>query len=220
MITTKNQAQLIYRQRFKKYLLSRNQIYQILCQKFFQSYISPNSVVLDIGAGYGEFINHIQAKEKIALDINPDLKKFVHSDVKTLICSSIQIKSIANQSIDVIFVSNFFEHLDKPSIIKTIKEIRRVLKPKGKLLILQPNFRYCYKDYWMFFDHITPLDDRSLTEILTLNHFQILELKPKFLPYTVKSKIPKSIILLKIYLKLPFIQRIFGKQVFIYARKT
>jgi len=116
--------------------------------------------------------------------------------------------------------SNFFEHLDKPSIIKTIKEIRRVLKPKGKLLILQPNFRYCYKDYWMFFDHITPLDDRSLTEILTLNHFQILELKPKFLPYTVKSKIPKSIILLKIYLKLPFIQRIFGKQVFIYARKT
>jgi len=67
MITTKNQAQLIYRQRFKKYLLSRNQIYQILCQKFFQSYISPNSVVLDIGAGYGEFINHIQAKEKIAL---------------------------------------------------------------------------------------------------------------------------------------------------------
>lgn len=87
-------------------------------------------------------------------------------------------------------------------------------------LVLQPNIRYCYKDYWMFFDHITPLDDRSLTEVLEINGFNVIECKPKFLPYTTKSNLPKSIILLKIYLRFPIIQQIVGKQAFIYAVKA
>jgi len=63
----------------------------------------------------------------------------------------------------------------------------------------------------MFFDHITPLDDRSLCEILEIIGFKIVECKSKFLPYTTKSRLPKSTILLKIYLKIPILQKIFGK---------
>jgi len=71
----------------------------------------------------------------------------------------------------------------------------------------------------MFFDHITPLDDRSLSEVLEINGFKVVECKPKFLPYTTKSKLPKSIFLLKLYLRFPPMYRIFGKQAFIYAKK-
>jgi len=84
-------------------------------------------------------------------------------------------------------------------------------------MILQPNIRFCFKDYWMFFDHITPLDDRSLSEVLEINGFKVVECRPKFLPYTMKSKLPNSILLLKMYLKFPLIHRIFGKQAFIYS---
>lgn len=209
----------IYKRRFSKDIEFRKGMYKILCDVFFKKYVPKDSIVLDIAAGYCEFINNIKAKKKIALDLNPDVKKFANSDVKIIISSSADMKTIENNSIDVAFTSNFFEHLNKEDIIKTIKEIHRVLKKDGKFLILQPNIRFCHKDYWMFFDHITPLDDRSLSEALEINGFKVAECKPRFLPYTTKSKLPKSLLLLKIYLRIPIIQRILGKQAFIYAKK-
>ena len=194
-------------------------MYQVLCDKFFQKYIPQNAVVLDIAAGYCEFINNIKAKRKIALDINPDVKQFAENDVEVIISSSTDMKQIKSETVDVAFTSNFFEHLSKDDIVKTLKEVYRVLRKEGKFLVLQPNIRYCYKDYWMFFDHITPLDDRSLSEVLEVNGFKIIECRPKFLPYTTKSKLPKSIFFLKMYLKIPIIQKVIGKQAFIYAKK-
>jgi len=188
----------IYKRRFGKDVDFRKKMYKLLCNVFFQQYIPKNAVVLDVAAGYCEFINNIKANKKIALDLNPDVKKFADNNVEVILSSSTNMKQVKDESIDVAFTSNFFEHLDKKDILKTINELHRVLKKDGKLLILQPNIRYCYKDYWMFFDHITPLDDRSLSEALEINGFKVIECKPKFLPYTTKSKLPKSIFLLKI----------------------
>jgi len=209
----------IYKRRFGKDVDFRKKMYKLLCNVFFQQYIPKNAVVLDVAAGYCEFINNIKANKKIALDLNPDVKKFADNNVEVILSSSTNMKQVKDESIDVAFTSNFFEHLDKKDILKTINELHRVLKKDGKLLILQPNIRYCYKDYWMFFDHITPLDDRSLSEALEINGFKVIECKPKFLPYTTKSKLPKSIFLLKIYLRIPLAQNILGKQAFIYAKK-
>jgi len=66
-------------------------------------------------------------------------------------CESTDMKLIKNESIDVVFANNFFEHLSKEDIVKTIREVNRVLKRGGKFIILQPNIRFCFKDYWMFF---------------------------------------------------------------------
>lgn len=209
----------IYNRRFNKDIMFRDKMYNLLCKKFFQRYIKQGETVLDLSAGYCEFINNIEAREKIAIDLNPDIKKYAGKDVKVFVSNSTNLFQIKDKTIDVVFISNFFEHLSKEDINKTIKEVYRVIKDDGSLLVLQPNFRYCYKDYWMFFDHITALDHRSLCEVLETNNFNIVECKPKFLPYTTKGKLPKSLFLLDLYLKLPFIQKLLGKQVFIYAKK-
>jgi len=86
-------------------------------------------------------------------------------------------------------------------------------------LILQPNIRYCASDYWMFFDHITPLDDRSMTEALEITGFSVVECIPRFLPYSTKSRLPKSLIGLKFYLNVPCLWKLIGKQAFIRAEK-
>src|SRR3989344_3519123 len=182
----------IYNKRFSTELQFKNELWDVLCTDFFQKYISEDAAVLDIGAGYCEFINNIKAKQKTALDINPDVNKFAAKDVKIIISESGSIKQIKDKTIDVVFASNFFEHIPKKDIVRTIREMNRILKTEGKCLILQPNFRYCHKDYWMFFDHITPLDDRCMIEILEVNGFEVIECKPKFLPYSTKSNIPKS----------------------------
>ncbi|MBD3280483.1 methyltransferase domain-containing protein [Candidatus Dojkabacteria bacterium] len=209
----------LYSKRFESDIEFRKQMWKVLCNNFFQKYVPIDSITLDVGAGYCEFINNIQSREKIALDINPDVKKFKSKNVAAVISPATNMISINDKSVDVVFVSNFFEHLTKEQICATLKEIHRVLRNNGKVLLLQPNIRYCYKEYWMFFDHITPLDDRSLSEVLRVHNFHIEKCMPKFLPFSTKSSLPNSIFLLKIYLRFPFLQKIFGKQVFIVARK-
>ena len=194
-------------------------MWKTLCENFFQKYVPEDSTVLDIASGNCEFINAIKARTKIALDINPSVKNFAEANVKVILSPSTKMNGIESNSIDVAFTSNFFEHLNREEIIQTIREIYRILKPNGSLLILQPNYRFCYKDYFMFFDHITALDDRSLCEILEVSGFKVIECKPKFLPYSTKNRLPKSIYLLKLYLHSEMCQQTFGKQIFVHAKK-
>jgi hypothetical protein len=57
-------------------------------------------VVLEICAGYCEFINSIKAKRKLAFDLNPDCKKYAVEDVEVIINSSTNMQNIKNESID------------------------------------------------------------------------------------------------------------------------
>ncbi|MFH0913276.1 MAG: class I SAM-dependent methyltransferase [Candidatus Omnitrophota bacterium] len=218
MVTAVN-LRTIYQRRFNAEREFRNRMWRVLCRYFFQRFIPEDAVVLEIGAGHCEFINNICAKKKIALDLKPDIKNFANSDIEIIQSTSTDMFQIRDNSCDIIFTSNFFEHLSKENIIKTLKEARRILKMQGKFLVIQPNIRYCYKDYWNFFDHITPLDDLSLSEVLETNGFKILECRPKFLPYSTKSRFPKIPFLVRIYLKIKFLHSIFGKQLFICAEK-
>jgi len=89
----------------------------------------------------------------------------------------------------------------------------------GVILILQPNIKFAYKEYWDFFDHNVPLSDKSLVEALGIAGFEVDKVIPAFLPYTTKSRLPQWELLVRIYLKIPFIWRILGKQVFVIGRK-
>lgn len=209
----------IYQRRFRQDIGFRKKMWQILCQDFFQRYIPEDTVVLEIAAGYCEFINTIKAKRKIALDLNPEVATFANKGVEVIIAQSTNMSAIKDEFCDIIFASNFFEHLSKADITQTIKEAYRILKKNGKFLILQPNIRFCYKDYWNFFDHVTPLDDLSVIEVLEIEGFKVIESRPKFLPFAVKSKLPKVPFLIRLYLRIPLLQYLFGKQAFICAQK-
>jgi len=209
--------QSIYQRRFQPDLTFRRQMWQVLCRDFFQRYIPPESAVLEVGAGYCEFINHIHAGRKLAVDLNPDTPHFAAPEVRVIATSSTNLAAIASGSLDIAFASNFFEHLSRADIVLTLREVARALKPGGRFLILQPNFRFCYRDYWMFFDHLTPLDDRSLGEALETQGFRVVYTLPRFLPYTTHSRLPKSVALLTVYLRLPLAWRIFGQQAFVVA---
>jgi SAM-dependent methyltransferase len=208
----------LYERRFAGEDAFRNSMWRILCRTFFQKYIDPGATVVEVGAGHCEFINQIGAARRIAVDLSTDTANYAAPGVEVVTSASTDLSAIENGSADVAFASNFFEHLSRPDILSTLRELRRVLRPDGRLLILQPNIRYCYRDYWMFFDHITPLDHHSVVEALEMSGFAPVQVIARFLPFTTKSALPKSLLLLRIYLALPILWRFLGAQSFIVAR--
>jgi SAM-dependent methyltransferase len=210
----------LYERRFAGDAEFRNAMWKLLCERFFQKYIDPATTVLEIGAGHCEFINHIAARRRIAVDLSTDTAGHAAPDVEVLTAPSTNMDQIADGSVGVAFASNFFEHLTRADIVATMRELHRVLVPGGRVLILQPNIRFCPRDYWMFFDHITPLDDRSVVEALEMTGFTPEKVIARFLPFTTKSHLPKSITLLNLYLRIPLLWRVLGAQSFIAARKA
>jgi len=198
----------------------KSRIWKVLCADFFQQYIPRDAVVLDLAAGYCDFINHIQCAQKYAVDLNQDTPMFAGPDVKYFSASSFKLSFLSDDSIDMVFTSNFLEHLkNKEEILETFNEVHRVLKPGGGFMILQPNIRYVGFQYWDFFDHRVPLTEKSLIEGLHIKAFKVEMVIAKFLPFTTKSRIPQHPLLVKLYLKFPLAWRIMGKQSFLLARK-
>jgi len=130
---TEKEIKKLYKNRFnEKEIKQKNIIWKVLCDLFFQKYIKKDSTVLDIGAGYCEFINNIKCNKKYALDLNEDIFCFANRDVKVFIGKSTNLSFLADKSVDLVFMSNFLEHLKtKEEIKKSLTEIRRVLKIEG-----------------------------------------------------------------------------------------
>jgi ubiquinone/menaquinone biosynthesis C-methylase UbiE len=104
-------------------------------------------------------------------------------------------------------------------VLAALREVYRVLKPGGRFLVLQPNIRFAYREYWDFFDHHLPFSDRAMVEGLETCNFRIESVRPRFLPYTTKSALPAWPILVRLYLRCPPLHRLLGKQMFIVAVK-
>ena len=196
-------------------------LWQVLIARFLQRYVKRDGVVLDIGGGNGEFINHIGAREKHLIDLNPRAKDLAAAGVQVHL-----LDVVANaerwtewERFDHVFVSNFFEHLENPrQLLRVLEFCRRALKPGGTLLVIQPNFKYAFREYFDFVDHVLPVTDGSLGEALRAVGFDVEQLIPRFLPYTTKGA-PSSPALLRLYLACPFVWRFFGKQMFVVARR-
>jgi SAM-dependent methyltransferase len=217
-----NNLSKLYKIRFAgNDLVEKNKIWKIICSDYIQKFVKVSDTVVDIACGYGEFSNNIIAKRKIAIDLNEDARSFLSNEVEFYQCSANNISSIINGSADVIFTSNFLEHLPNKQILDDfLDQILMALKPGGKYLIMGPNLRYLPGKYWDFYDHSLGLTHLSLSEALRLKGFSIDICVDRFLPYTIQSALPRHPILVKIYLKIPFVWRLLGKQFFIVARKS
>lgn len=202
-------------ERFRK-----DRLWQVLCQRVLQKYVRPTDTVLDVACGLGEFSRHIQAQRKIAIDLNPAARKFLPEPIEFHLGPANDLSFLPDAQVDVAFSSNFLEHLpDKATVDAVLREVRRVLKPGGRYVVIQPNVRYAYREYWDFYDHHTALSHLSCGEAFALAGFQVEEVIDRFLPFTTKSRVPANPTLLGIYLSLRPLWRFFGKQFLLVGRK-
>jgi SAM-dependent methyltransferase len=214
------ELQRIYRQRFNRTSEYRNRVWQVLATSFFDRWIPADAAVLDLGCGYGEFINNIAAGKKYAMDLNPDAPKHLAPTVHFFEQDCFMSWPLPDNALDTVFTSNFFEHLpDKQCLKQTLQQTFRCLKPGGRLIAMGPNIKYLPGLYWDFFDHHTILTEASLGEVLEMEGFLLEQITPRFLPYTLVNAPEYPLFLLRIYLAMPWLWRIKGRQFLVVAVK-
>ena len=210
----------IYSRRFDAGEAYRNLVWKALIQGWFQKEVPSAAAVLDLGCGYGQFINNVQCAKKYAMDLNPAAAKRLASEVTLLAQDCSATWGLPEESLDVVFTSNFFEHLlTKADLANTLREARRCLRPGGRLIAMGPNVKRVGGAYWDFFDHHLALTELSLAEGLETAGFRVVSARDRFLPYTMVNAPQYPVVLLRIYLKIPLLWKVFGKQFLVIAEK-
>jgi ubiquinone/menaquinone biosynthesis C-methylase UbiE len=200
---------------------AKERVWQVLCEAFFQRFVGEGAVVLDLACGFGEFSRFIRAGRKLALDANPRVAALLPPDVEFLAGDAGDLSMLPEGSIDVCFASNLFEHLpDRAAMDRVLDEVRRVLRPGGRFVAMQPNIKYARESYWDFYDHVLPLSHLSAREAFLKHGYEVERLIPRFVPLTTKSAWPQHPALVRLYLALPLLWRLFGQQFVIVARKS
>jgi len=203
----------VYEKRFDEADQARKEAIWRELGKYFQRYIAADARVVDIACDLGYFIRNIRAAERWATDIR-DVGATLPPDVHFIRASGLDLADVLpNDSFDLAFFSNYLEHLaSTEAVLEQLRVTYALLKPGGKVLILQPNIRLIGGSYWDFIDHQTALTEKSLGEAATMAGFKTKQVIARFLPYTTKSKFPQHPLLVRAYLHLPPAWLFFGKQ--------
>ena len=210
----------IYDKRFSGHENYRNQVWKILVKQFFSKWIRSTDHILDLGCGYGEFINNTKCEVRHAMDLNPKTKSLLDKQIIFHQQDCSFPWKIDSNSLDLVFTSNFFEHLpNKESLDRTVGEIKKALKRGGRLISMGPNISVLKGKYWDFWDHHVALSDQSLCELLQIHNFTIEQSYSKFLPYNMVRVKERPLFLVSLYLRFPFLWKIFGKQFLIISKK-
>jgi SAM-dependent methyltransferase len=180
---------------------------------FLQRYIKPDARVVDIACDLGYFISNIRAADRWATDIR-DVGGSLPKDVHFVRASGLDLADVLpNNHFDLAFFSNYLEHLPSTeAVLQQLRVTHSILKPGGRLLILQPNIRLIGGSYWDFIDHQTALTDKSLAEAAVMAGFKTKKVIARFLPYTTKSRIPQHPLLVRAYLNFRPAWLVMGKQ--------
>jgi len=194
----------------------RTVLWQTLVLYFFQRYADEASTVLDIGAGRCDFINNIRAAKKYALDPWPGIRECAAPDVEAIVGDLSALSRIAEDSLDLVFASNIFEHLTQDALRSGLDGLLPRMKRGARLVAMQPNYRYAYREYFDDYTHVTVWSHESLCDFLMSAGYSIERVVPRFLPISLKSRLPVHPWLIRAYLAAPL--KPFGKQMLVVAR--
>lgn len=177
--------------------------------------------VLDIACDRGYFIRHVSGTERWATDVR-DVRDGLPPDVTFVQADGLALAgALPTGHFGVAFMSNYLEHLSsREAVIEQLRVARELVRPGGRVIVMQPNIRLIGGGYWDFIDHKVPLTERSLEEAASTAGLRTHTLVTRFLPYTTKSRLPQHPALVRAYLAFRPAQWLLGKQTLYVGERT
>ena len=146
------------------------------------SFNSEEKNVLDVGAGTGDFLKICKNNNWKVFGAEPNLSARKLAAEKGVILQE-DISFYKNKKFDVITLWHVLEHVRDLSDF--IKQLKLLLKPKGRLVIAVPNFKSYdakhYKQFWAAFDvprHLFHFSQDSIKKLFSEVDMKVEEIKP------------------------------------------
>jgi len=141
---------------------------QLIDKMFPEAWPIPpeNRHVLDIGCGNCYYLDAIKQK---GYEVNGiDLEAAMCSK-HIKVCDFEKKIPYADAAYDIIFTKSVIEHLRKPENL--VSEAWRLLKPGGKIIVIAPDWKVCWKSFYDDYTHHSPMTIASLKAILEIHGF-------------------------------------------------
>ena len=148
--------------------------------RYLQPWVDASQPLLELGAGYGEFTREIRASSKWALDQNPALAEHWDPSVQALFQSALDPWAIPDASLGTVFASNFLEHFTLEDGAQILKQVQRKLRPGGRFIAIQPNFRLEPRRYFDDYTHRTAYTDAGFQDFLRSLGWRVEHAEPRF----------------------------------------
>jgi SAM-dependent methyltransferase len=153
-----------------------------------REWVGSSAHVLEIGAGYCGWINAVDAARRVAVDAWPGFVQHAAPGVETAVLDLRNgLASLADDSLDVVLASNVLEHFEPDAVDAIVADAVRILRRNGRLIVIQPNFRYAYRRYFDDYTHRSVFTHVSLPNLLRSHGVRIVRLEPRFLPYSMRG---------------------------------
>ncbi len=144
--------------------------------------LSTKGSILDIGAGTGEFLLTCKNDGWHVTGIEPSerAKQIAHQKG---IGMEESLVNLADHSFDVITMWHVLEHV--PNLEQQLKELKRLLKPNGVLLVAVPNYKSydakVYQEYWAAYDvpiHLWHFSKNAISKLFALHSMKLVQVLP------------------------------------------
>ncbi|MBI5675447.1 MAG: class I SAM-dependent methyltransferase [Nitrospirae bacterium] len=107
-----------------------------LCHENEQT--SPNEKILDVPCGTGEFCTLFKPNSYHGLDISKTYIEYAQKKYKqNFFCGDATRINFNDNYFDKILTLSLFHHIDDSSVKFVLKELKRILKPDGILLLIE-----------------------------------------------------------------------------------
>ena len=182
--------------------VNREPVWRHICA-YLERWIPADSDVLELGAGWCDFANLVRARSVTAVDLEAVVLTAAAGHVRAVVADATDLRELEDSSFDVVFASNLLEHLERALSDRLLAEAVRVLRPGGRLILLQPNFRLQPGRYFDDYTHVAIFTDQSLRDYLAAAGWHVEHVAPRFLPLSMRSRGSSLSFLVPWYLRSP-----------------
>jgi SAM-dependent methyltransferase len=179
-------------------------VWQVIAE-YVAGWVPRDARILEIGAGYCCWINASSGLRRVAVDAWPGVAEHAAPGVEAEVLDlTTGLSRFDAGSFDVVLASNVIEHFEPDAAATLVTDVVRLLRRGGRLIVIQPNFRYAYRYYFDDYTHRSAFTHVSLANLLRSKGLRVLRVEPRFLPYSMRgSRVPVMRWLVRAYLRSP-----------------
>lgn len=155
--------------------------------KLINSFSKEEKTLLDVGCGTGDFLEITKRNNWNVFGIEPnaEARSIANKKAENAVFDVEQLSKFNNSSFDVITLWHVLEHL--PNLDEQLLILKKLLKPKGVLIVAVPNYKsydaQYYKEFWAAYDvprHLSHFNKESISNLFGEVSMKVKKIKPMY----------------------------------------